>query len=97
MWQFKCCGYFDATDLVEIGGTVCNQTTVDFLRTLDAADDNNAAFFCVKPITGFADMTLNNIFTTVYGFMAIIISLILASLCVIKKVCRRWCYIPSHR
>ncbi|KAF9036957.1 tetraspanin Pls1 family [Hymenopellis radicata] len=83
--QFKCCGYFDATDLVEIAGTFCNQTQVDFLRTLDAADDNNSHFFCVKPITAFADMTLNNVFTSVYGFMAIIISLILASSCVVNK------------
>jgi len=51
---------------------------------------NNAAAiaansFCVTPITQFADMTLNNTFSTVYGFMAIVIGLFLATTCVIKK------------
>ncbi|PBK77775.1 tetraspanin Pls1 family [Armillaria solidipes] len=83
--QFNCCGYFNATDNQEIGGTHCTQSQVDFLNTLDAAADNNAKFFCVTPITAFADMTLNNIFTYVYGFMAIVLCLLLASLCVINK------------
>lgn len=83
--RFNCCGYFNATDNQEIGGNHCTQSQVDFLNTLDAAADNNAKFFCVTPITAFADMTLNNIFTTVYGFMAIVLCLLLASLCVINK------------
>lgn len=32
-------------------------------------------------------MTLNNIFSTIYGYMAIVILLFLASICVIYKVC----------
>ncbi|KAK0445407.1 tetraspanin Pls1 family [Armillaria borealis] len=83
--RFNCCGYFNATDNQEIGGNHCTQSQVDFLNTLDAAADNNAKFFCVTPITAFADMTLNNIFTYVYGFMAIVLCLLLASLCVINK------------
>jgi len=77
--QFKCCGYFNGTDTVEIGG-FCQSP--DFASKLDPANFNN---FCVTPITSFADMTLNNVFTTVYGFMAIVLCLLLASLCVIKK------------
>lgn len=83
--QFKCCGYFNATDNAEVGGNFCTQTQVDFLNALDSTSDDNTHFFCVSPITSFADMTLNNIFTTVYGFMAVVICLILATLCVINK------------
>ncbi|KAJ3501297.1 hypothetical protein NLJ89_g9402 [Agrocybe chaxingu] len=78
--QLKCCGYFNGTDVVEIGGNFC--TSEAFVANLSAEDVNN---FCVTPITGFADVTLNNIFTTVYGYMAIVLCLLLASLCVIKK------------
>lgn len=73
--QLKCCGYFNSTDLAETGGQFC-------------VDDNfikNVTSFCVDPITSFADSSLNTVFTTVYGFMAIILALFLASLCVINK------------
>jgi len=72
---FMCCGYFDATDEVAFGGSFCPNAT--------AAMAANS--FCVTPITQFADMTLNNVFSTVYGFMAIVIGLFLANMCVIKK------------
>ncbi|KAF9052786.1 hypothetical protein BJ165DRAFT_1523549 [Panaeolus papilionaceus] len=78
--QFKCCGYFNSTDAVEIGGSFC--TSQDVANRLNATVLSN---FCVTPVTAFADMTLNNIFTSVYGFMAIVLCLLLASLCVIKK------------
>jgi len=77
--QLKCCGYFNGTDTVEIGGFCQSQ---DFINGLNPNVTTN---FCVTPVTGFADMTLNNIFTTVYGFMAVVLCLLLASLCVIKK------------
>jgi len=77
--KLSCCGYFNSTDLVEIGGNFCqNQTFVE-------VTNNATGNFCVTPITAFADMTLNNIFSTIYGYMAIIILLFLASLCVINK------------
>ncbi|PPQ74190.1 hypothetical protein CVT26_004487 [Gymnopilus dilepis] len=80
--HFKCCGYFNGSDFAEIGGFCQSQ---DFINGLVANVTSN---FCVTPLTGFADYTLNNIFTTViYGFMAIVLCLLLASLCVIKKVC----------
>lgn len=78
--QFRCCGYFNGTDAAEIGGSFC--TSQDVINGLNS---NVASNFCVTPVTGFADMTLNNVFTTVYGFMAIVLCLLLASLCVIKK------------
>jgi len=77
--QFKCCGYFNGTDAAEIGGYCESQ---DFVSGLNITILEN---FCVTPITDFADMTLNNIFTTVYGFMAIVLCLLLATLCVIQK------------
>jgi len=80
--KFQCCGYFTTNDTVEIGGNFCaNQTFVDSL--VEASDLDQ--FRCVAPITAFADMTLNLIFSTVYGFMAIVILLFLASVCVINK------------
>jgi len=78
--QFKCCGYFNGTDLAEIGGSFCQSQ--QFISNLAANVTSN---FCVTPVTGFADYTLNNIFTTIYGFMAVVLCLLLASLCVIKK------------
>ncbi|KAF8964125.1 tetraspanin Pls1 family [Flammula alnicola] len=78
--RFKCCGYFNGTDLAEVGGAFCNSTA--FITNLNPNITSN---FCVTPLTAFADYTLNNIFTTIYGFMAIVLSLLLASLCVIKK------------
>ncbi|KAF7983057.1 hypothetical protein HWV62_23951 [Athelia sp. TMB] len=73
--KLGCCGYFNLTDLVEIGGSVCSsQAAVTALNTT-----------CVLPIIDFADVTLNDMFTTVYGFMAVVICMFLASLCVIKK------------
>jgi hypothetical protein len=77
--QFQCCGYFNGSDTAEIGG-YCQ--TTEFVNGLNTSIPEN---FCVAPITGFANMTLNNIFTTVYGFIAIILCLLLATLCVIKK------------
>jgi len=78
--RFECCGYFSGSDLAEIGGKFC--VSQDFVDSLPADDLNR---FCVTPITNFADFTLNSIFTTIYGFMAIVVCLLLATLCVIKK------------
>lgn len=80
--RLQCCGYFNGTDLAEIGGSFCTSREVIDALPVDPELMTN---FCVTPITAFADKTLNNIFTTVYGYMAIVICLFLASLCVIKK------------
>jgi len=70
--KLQCCGYFNSTDSGVIGG-FCSDTA-------KAA----SATPCVGPLTTHADFTLNNIFSSIYGFMAILIALFLASMCVIK-------------
>ncbi|KAH0830273.1 hypothetical protein J3R83DRAFT_1638 [Lanmaoa asiatica] len=70
-----CCGYFNPNDEVAFGGTFCPNAT--------AATTVNS--FCVTPITKFADTKLNNVFSTMYGFMAIVIGLFLANMCIIEK------------
>ncbi|KAI0005853.1 tetraspanin [Russula compacta] len=77
--KFSCCGYFDASDLIELNGNFCQNAT--FVNSLNTSDLSN---FCVTPITAYADTSLNDVFTTTYGFMAAIIGLFLSSLCVIK-------------
>lgn len=77
--QHHCCGYFTVAD-AEIGGNFCQNTT--FTQSLSVNVTTN---FCVTPITLFTDYTLENTFTTIYGYMAIVLSLLVASLCVIKK------------
>jgi len=77
--QFSCCGYFNASDLIEFGGNFCQNST--FANALNKTILNN---FCVSPITTHADSSLNNVFSTTYGFMAGAIGLFLSSLCVIK-------------
>lgn len=77
--MFSCCGYFNASDLVEIGGNFCQNST--FVNSLNTTVANN---FCVSPITNYVDVSLNDVFSTTYGFMAGIIGLFLSSLCVIK-------------
>lgn len=68
--QLQCCGYFNATDHAINAGFCSSQTN---------------ATACVGPLTTHADFTLNNIFSTIYGFMAVIIALFLASMCVMTK------------
>ncbi|KAH8921030.1 tetraspanin Pls1 family [Atractiella rhizophila] len=70
----KCCGYFNAT----------SQGSFSVATGFCANVANVTANPCVTPITNFADYTLNNIFTTIYGFIAVVLSLLLCSLCVIN-------------
>jgi len=71
--KFSCCGYFQGTNIA-LGG--------DFCSAIVAASSQPG---CVNAITSAADYTLNNIFTTIYGFIAITLSLFLASVCQINK------------
>jgi len=73
--MFKCCGYYNGTDLVEMGGTFCADPS--FVAQTES--------FCVTPITLKADDTLNPMFSTVYGFMAILLCFFMATLCVINE------------
>nr|GAT55481.1 predicted protein [Mycena chlorophos] len=77
--QFSCCGYFNATDNIVIGGYCQSQQFADNLNV------NNTDNFCVTPVTKFTDYTLENVFTTIYGYMSIVLTLLVTSLCVIKK------------
>jgi len=77
---FQCCGYFFPNDTVEFSGYCANKTFVDTLFNATDLDQDR----CVAPITHFADFTLNNIFSTIYGYMAIVIVLFMISLCVIN-------------
>ncbi|KAM5539129.1 hypothetical protein V8D89_007352 [Ganoderma adspersum] len=78
--KFSCCGWFTPNDTVEFGGFCTNLTFANSL-----VDPNNTATGrCVGPVTTFTDYTLNNVFT-IYGFMAVVISLFLATMCVIKR------------
>ncbi|KAF8503742.1 tetraspanin Pls1 family [Russula emetica] len=77
--MFSCCGYFNASDLVEIGGNFCQNST--FVNSLNTTVLSN---FCVSPVTQHVDVSLNDVFSTTYGFMAGIVGLFLSSLCVIK-------------
>ncbi|KAH9946337.1 tetraspanin [Epithele typhae] len=79
--HYKCCGWFTPNDTVEIGGFCANLTFANSL-----VDPNNTETGrCVGPVTKDADYTLNNVFTTIYGFMAVVIGLFLATMCVIKQ------------
>lgn len=71
--HFQCCGYFFSNETIPFSGFCTNAT---FSAQQQA---------CVRPLTGYADYTLNNIFSSIYGYMAIIVGLFLASLCVINK------------
>ncbi|KAJ7074333.1 tetraspanin [Mycena amicta] len=78
--EFKCCGYFNATDNPVFGGNFC--VSQDFANSLATNVTTN---FCVTPITLHTDYTLENTFTTIYGYMSVVIGLLVCSLCVIKK------------
>jgi len=69
----SCCGYFNSTDL-GVNAGFCSDPTFAAAQTP-----------CVTPFTAHADYTLNNIFTTIYGFMSILVCLFLATICVINK------------
>ncbi|TBU28899.1 tetraspanin [Dichomitus squalens] len=80
--KYQCCGWFTPNDTVQIGGSFCANTT--FANSLVNPNDTGAGR-CVGPVTKFTDYTLNNIFSSIYGFMAIVILLFLATMCVIKR------------
>lgn len=58
--QFQCCGYFNASDLIEIGGSFCPNST--FVNSLNTTVTSN---FCVTPVTQHADASLNDVFSYV--------------------------------
>jgi len=73
----QCCGYFNVSDLLVIGGFCASETFV-------TTTINQTQNFCVTALTNDAEFTLNNIFTSIYGFMAVVIGLGMATWCVIN-------------
>ncbi|KAF8303079.1 tetraspanin Pls1 family [Clavulina sp. PMI_390] len=71
--MFSCCGYFNASNIA-LGGSFCGTNNATA----------SAQIGCETAVVHAADYAINNIFTTIYGFMAITLSLILASLCQIN-------------
>lgn len=69
--KLRCCGYTNFTDVFPQG--FCTNAVAQNITG------------CQTQILNFADNTLNNIFTTIYGFMAVVCCLFLATLCVINK------------
>jgi len=72
--KFQCCGYFNATNIA-FGGSFCGTDNATA----------SAHIGCELILVPQADYALNNMFTSIYGFMAVTISLILASLCHINE------------
>lgn len=63
--QFSCCGYFNSSDLAEVGGFCSSQEFITNLTLHNFDDPKNVTEvnLCIKPITAFADVTLNHIFS----------------------------------
>ena len=64
--QFSCCGYFNSSDLAEVGGSFCTspQFITDLtLHNFDDPKNITEVHLCVKYVTGFADVTLNHVFS----------------------------------
>jgi len=74
----QCCGYFDVTT---VGGFTAPG---GFCAPFAAGTNTTAAINCVTPIVAFEDYTLNNIFSLTYGFVAIQVTLGLATCCMIN-------------
>jgi len=72
--KFQCCGYASSNETDIPFGGFC--TDAAFASTQDS---------CWLDIVTFGDYTLNNIFSSIYGYMAVIVFLFLMTLCVINK------------
>jgi len=72
--KFQCCGFANATNIA-FGGSFCGTDNATA----------SAHIGCSTILVREADYALENIFTSIYGFMAITLSLILATICHINK------------
>lgn len=70
--KLQCCGWYFA-----------NETGNIVTQGFCAGDLTNKTG-CVTSVSSHGDTTLNDIFTTIYGFAAVLMGLFLATLCVIK-------------
>ncbi|WVF69601.1 hypothetical protein IAT40_004379 [Kwoniella sp. CBS 6097] len=78
--NFSCCGYFNGT---LSGGLI---TQAGFCEDKESAASRVGCQTIITSATSpGSDYTLSNIFTTIYGFEAIIAALFLATVCVINE------------
>lgn len=71
----KCCGYWNASS-----EGLFSQAT-GFCGTAEIAANATLATPCVTPITAYADNTLNNIFSTIYGMVVVQVAFFLGTAC----------------
>lgn len=71
--QFECCGYFNSTSPAFVTDSVCQSPAAAALQR-----------GCVGPVSSFANIFLDNIFTAVFGFVGIDALLIICLTMVLK-------------
>ncbi|GAA5986601.1 hypothetical protein JCM11641_005163 [Rhodosporidiobolus odoratus] len=76
--RLHCCGYWNAST-----PGLLTQTTGFCAPFSQAGINATSVQGCVGPIVNFADFFLNNVFTTIYGFTAVQLSLFLITCCLI--------------
>lgn len=72
--QFQCCGYFNSTSPAFITDDICSSPAAAALMRP-----------CATPITSFANVLVDNIFTAVFGMVGIDAVLIMATACLLKE------------
>ena len=73
-FQFKCCGYFNSTSPAFITDDICFSPAAAALMRP-----------CSTPITSFANVLVDNIFTAVFGMVGVDVVLIMATACLLKE------------
>ncbi|KAG7549021.1 hypothetical protein FFLO_03134 [Filobasidium floriforme] len=74
--KFSCCGYYNATT------EGLFMTALGFCADTEFAEAQRG---CIDEITTRTDYTLENVFTSIYGFVGIVGALFLATVCVINE------------
>jgi len=69
----QCCGYRNSTELAVAAGTCADATTAASLPG------------CSTYIHPFATYTLQNIFSSVFGFMLVVVGFFLATVCIVNR------------
>jgi len=71
---FQCCGYFNSSSPAFITDEVCSSPAAAALMRP-----------CATPITSFANIFIDNIFTAVFGMVGIDVVFIMATACLVKE------------
>jgi len=69
--QFSCCGWYFSNET----GNIVNDGFCAVIKNQTG---------CVGAVSSAGDTTLNDVFTSIYGFVAVLIGLFIGTLCVIK-------------